>query len=44
MQEAALRAARPHATLDIARDLADMLFDEKKKQKEAQEQLQTVSA
>jgi hypothetical protein len=31
MKEAALAAARPSATLDIARDLAAMLFDHKKK-------------
>lgn len=29
MQEAALKAARPHSTLDIARDLADMVFSHK---------------
>jgi len=30
MQEAALKAARPTATIDIAKDLAQMLFDSKK--------------
>ena len=29
MQEAALAAARPSATIDIAKDLAQMLFDHK---------------
>lgn len=32
MQAAALAAARPTATIDIARDLAEMLFESKKKQ------------
>jgi hypothetical protein len=32
MQAAALAAARPTATVDIARDLADMLFEYKKQQ------------
>jgi len=36
MQEAALAAARPKATLDIARDLSDILFEHKtSKQKES---------
>jgi len=33
MRNAALEAARPQATLDIARDLADMVFATKKKSK-----------
>jgi hypothetical protein len=32
MQAAALAAARPTATVDIARDLADMLFEYKNQQ------------
>jgi hypothetical protein len=36
MQQAALAAARPHATLDIAKDLADIAFAEKAKQKQQQ--------
>ena len=32
MQSAALTAARPSATLDIAKDLAEMVFEAKKKQ------------
>lgn len=32
MQEAALQAARPHSTLDIAKDLATMAFAQKAKQ------------
>lgn len=32
MQAAALAAARPTATIDIAKDLATMLFESKKKQ------------
>ena len=32
MKEAALAAARPAATLDIARDLAEMVFAEKQRQ------------
>jgi 1,2-diacylglycerol 3-beta-galactosyltransferase len=39
MQQAALAASRPHATLDIAKDLAELVFDEKKKQKDALRQL-----
>ena len=31
MKKAALEASRPHATLDIARDIADMLFEHKQK-------------
>ena len=38
MRQAALSAARPHATLDIARDLAEMVFAEKEKQKQEQKQ------
>ena len=34
MQKAALKASRPHATLDIARDIADMLFEHKQKQQQ----------
>ena len=33
MQKAALDAARPEATLDIARDLAEMVFAAKKEQR-----------
>lgn len=33
MQDAALEASRPTATIDIAKKLATMLFDEKAKQK-----------
>ena len=32
MKEAALEAARPSATVDIAKDLAAMLFEEKERQ------------
>jgi len=32
MKEAALSAARPSATLDIARDLADIAFSTKKQE------------
>jgi len=35
MKEAALEAARPSATVDIAKDLAAMLFEHKNKQKQA---------
>lgn len=35
MKEAALQAARPSATVDIAKDLAAMLFEYKAKQKQA---------
>ena len=35
MKEAALQAARPSATVDIAKDLAAMLFEHKAKQKQA---------
>ena len=38
MQKAALAASRPKATLDIARDLADLLFA----QKQAQQPKETV--
>lgn len=31
MKDAALEAARPRATLDIARDIADMVFTQKEK-------------
>ena len=31
MQSAAFEASRPQATLDIARDLAQMVFDSKNK-------------
>lgn len=31
MKDAALEAARPHATLDIARDLAEMAFSTREK-------------
>ena len=34
MKSAALAAARPSATLDIAKDLADMVFATRKQQKE----------
>ena len=40
MRECALRAARPDATLDIARDLADMLYAKK----EESSKKETVSA
>ena len=39
MQDAALGAARPHATLDIAKDLAEMVFAEKEKQKALEREL-----
>lgn len=41
MQAAALAAARPTATVDIARDLADMLFEYKNQQvaNEAQDKM-----
>lgn len=32
MKESALEAARPTATIDIAKDLAQMLFEEKERQ------------
>ena len=32
MRQAALKAARPQATLDIAKDLAEMVFAEKERQ------------
>ena len=32
MQEAALAASRPRATLDIARDVASIVFEHKQKQ------------
>ena len=32
MKDAALEASRPTATIDIARDLAEMLFKEKDRQ------------
>lgn len=35
MQQAALNAARPDATLDIAKDLAAMVFEAKARKKEA---------
>ena len=41
LQDAALSAARPQATLDIAKDLAEMAFDEKKKQLELRNEMQT---
>lgn len=34
MQQAALDAARPQATVDIARDIGAMLFDEKERQRQ----------
>ena len=34
MRDAALRAARPAATLDIARDLAQLVFSAKQKQEQ----------
>jgi hypothetical protein len=34
MQTAALEASRPTATIDIAKELAIMLFEEKTRQKE----------
>ena len=43
MQDAALAAARPHATLDIARDLAEMLFQAKEGKKQKQEEIATVA-
>jgi 1,2-diacylglycerol 3-beta-galactosyltransferase len=39
MQEAALQAARPHSTLDIAEDLATMAFAQKAKQAEREKVL-----
>ena len=36
MREAALAAARPQATLDIAKDLAEIVFAEKERQTLAQ--------
>jgi UDP-N-acetylglucosamine:LPS N-acetylglucosamine transferase len=39
MQEAAQAAARPDATLDIAKDLAAMVFKEKEKQRLLQREL-----
>lgn len=41
LQNAALNAARPSATLDIAKDLADMVF--KAKQRQSQPKLVRVS-
>jgi hypothetical protein len=32
MRQAALAAARPHATLDIAKDIAELVFAQKAKQ------------
>jgi len=43
MRQSALQAARPHATLDIARDLAEMVFAEKVKQKQHQQVAATAS-
>lgn len=34
MQQAALKAARPHATLDIAKDIGEMALATKQKQSE----------
>lgn len=39
MHQAALKASRPHATLDIAKDLAEIAFKEKEKQKIEQREL-----
>ena len=44
MQVAALKASRPHATLDIAKDLSDMVLSEKQKQKAQSPQLESASA
>ena len=43
MREAALEAARPHATLDIAKDLAEMVFAENAKQKQSQRELSSTN-
>lgn len=37
MREAALKAARPSATLDIAHDLAEMVFAHKRQEQQPQE-------
>jgi 1,2-diacylglycerol 3-beta-galactosyltransferase len=42
MKEAALNAARPHATLDIARDLAEIAFSTKQKSLKKEKDLVAV--
>ncbi len=44
MKENALEAARPTATVDIAKDLAQMLFDLKKKQAAAAREAKVEAA
>jgi 1,2-diacylglycerol 3-beta-galactosyltransferase len=44
MREAALAAARPQATLDIARDLAEIVFSSKRRGRAVSQNLQVVAS